>query len=199
MAGVDTSYVFPNAIPSYVKATTTPGYVKATTDVILDFNSKNKQLVEAVSVSDVAGITVQFNLIPLDVINIAEMATVVTAKGIADSLSLADVYLLDTGINKVDAVSFTDAHLFSTTKGLADTAAINEAIALGNTKPFTDTANFTDAPAVQFTIGIANAVFAADGAMGGYGGALNAAALNVHSLLGTTGLMMIDDVTVTIT
>jgi len=189
-AGVEFNYVF---------ASTVPNYVKATTDVVLDFNSKNKQLVEAVSVSDVAGITVQFNLIPLDVINIAELATVVTAKGIADSLSPADVSLLDTGVNKVDAVSFTDAHLFSTTKGLADTAAINEAIALGNTKPFTDTANFTDAPAVQFTIGIANAVFAADGAMGGYGGALNAAALNVHSLLGTTGLMMIDDVTVTIT
>ena len=199
MAGADTSYVFPKVIPSYIKATTAPSYVNVATEVILDFNSKNKQLFEIAVVNDAVELVMNYNLSPADLIAVGELFTLVTAKGLADSLSLADAATFGTGVTKVDSVSFADASTLSATKALADTAAINEAIALGNTKPFTDTATLTDTQVVQFVVGISNIIYATDGAMGGYGGALNAAALNVHSLLGTTGQRMVDEVTVTIT
>ena len=176
-------------------------YVRITTDILLDFNTKNKRFLEigTTTATDVIIISVQFNSVLSESIDAGETFTVINTKVLAESISLADVFTLGTQVNKEETVSTSEAKLFSTTKGLADTAAINELMAVGNTKPFTDSSAVSDVSALQFILRVNNSTSASDGITTDYGGALNAAALNIHEILGVTGSQLTDDVTISIT
>ena len=176
-------------------------YVKITTDILLDFNTKNKTFLEVgtTTATDVITISVQFNSVLSESIDAGETFTVINAKYLADSFSLSDVFTLGTQVNKVETISTSDAELLTTTKALADTAAINELMAVSNTKPFADSFALSDESSLQFTIQVNNGISASDAVMTDFGGSLNASALNVHEILGVTGTWLTDDVTISIT
>jgi len=176
-------------------------YVRITTDILLDFNTKNKTFLEVgtTTATDVITVSVQFNSVLSESIDAGEAFTVINTKMLADSLSLADVFTLGTQVNKEEIIATSEAKLLATTKALADTAAINELMAVGNTKPFADAFALADVSALQFTLRVNNSTSASDGITTNYGGSLNAAALNVHEIVGFTGSQLTDDVTISIT
>ncbi len=124
------------AIISYVKPNATIDYVLPIADIVLEYNSKNKQPYDAVTLDDTTGITVQVDY----------------NKEYTDSVTLAEEILVAAQYNLefTESLSTSDAFSWTTVQSITETIGTGDTPGIGQIYPVTPTDSVSVSDSVTF-------------------------------------------------
>ena len=194
---------------TYVKSKADIAYVNATTDILLDYDSKNKEFLgddgESISVSDAFTKTVLYNRTFTDSITVVDDPSIgqIHKPYPIDSASVADELAIQFNLSLTDSLSSSDTFIWTAGKNFTDSVSTGDTPGIG--KIYHE--NPTDGVTVSGTPGIGqiyhenptDGITASDAVSYMHDGMLNTNMLNTRLI--SVGSVEIegDDVQVTLT
>ena len=124
------------AIIGYVKPHATIAYVRPSVDIVLEYNSKNKQPTDAVTLDDSAGVVIQVDY----------------NKAFTDSVTLAEEIIKSVQYNLefTESLSTSETFSWTTVQNIAETIGTGDTPGIGQIYPVTPTDSVSVSDSVTF-------------------------------------------------
>jgi hypothetical protein len=144
-------------------------YILMTPSAFLDTTGRYRYIPQLVVVSDAVALGVE-KVLSSPGVSLTDALAHLTTKGLADSVSLSEVFLATLVFLRdfTDSVDVPDAHVIAFSKALVDNFALTEVVSRVFTKSLSsgvamnDSFDLGDGAVFVFTKGVMNVVFAAD-------------------------------------